>query len=107
MKNDVINNMKKENINLLIDTSEQPLSIYDRDIIIEQYQVSDFNNSIELTKRIFNKKSILINNLCKRTIGDIESFKYLNKTNEDIKYVTENDGFVRNIRCAIKYYGMI
>lgn len=105
--NDVINNMKKENINLLIDTSEQPLSIYDRDIIIEQYQVSDFNNSIELTKRMFNKKSILINNLCKRTIGDIESFKYLNKTNEDIKYVTENDGFVRNIRCAIKYYGMI
>lgn len=105
--NDVINNMKKENINLLIDTSEQPLSIYDRDIIIEQYQVSDFNDSVELTKRMFNKKSILINNLCKRTIGDIESFKYLNKVNEDIKYITENDGFVRNIRSAIKYYGMI
>ena len=105
--NDVINNMKKENINLLIDTSEQPLSIYDRDIIIEQYQVSDFNSSVELAKRMFNKKSILISNLCKRTIGDIESFKYLNKSNEDIKYITENDGFLRNIRCAIKYYGMI
>lgn len=103
----VINDVKKDGIKLLIDTSEVSLSLYDRDIIIEQYIISNFNDSIELTKRMFSKKSVLISRYCKRTIADIESFKYLNNLNDEVKYVTENDGFVRNIRYAIKYYGMI
>ena len=94
-------------INILIDTSEIPINVYDNQIMIEKYNQSDFNSSVEITKMIFSRKNILIDRNCRRTISDIESFKYLNNKNETIKYITENDGFIRNIRIAIKYYGMI
>lgn len=98
---------KDEKINILIDTSEIPINVYDNQIMIEKYNQSDFNSSVEITKMIFSRKNILIDRNCRRTISDIESFKYLNNKNETIKYITENDGFIRNIRIAIKYYGMI
>ena len=36
---------------------------------------------------------------------DIESFKFNKTKDETAKYITEKDGFVSNLRGALRYYG--
>ena len=91
-----------------VDVSNIPLNVIDKRIIQDRYVLTDtFNESTDILNTLFSTKSIKVLKTCKRTISDIESFKWLVNNNEDIKYITENDGFIKNIRVAVRYLGLI
>lgn len=89
----------------LIDTSATPLGNKLDNLILEQIEIKDFHASIVALDSFFVKKEILIHRNCRRTISDIESFKWDIKKDENVTYITEQDGFVRNIRGAMKFLG--
>ena len=91
-----------------VDVSNIPLNIIDKRTIQDRYVLTDtFNESTDILNTLFSTKSVKVLKTCKRTISDIESFKWLVNNNEDIKYITENDGFIKNIRVAVRYLGLI
>lgn len=88
--------------------SEGLNGMYQKNITIERYDIEDFDKSVTQTNLAFSKKLILLDKHCNLTKGDIENFKF-SKTKDDnnIKYLTEKDGFIACIRTALRYYGGI
>ena len=80
--------------------------VYHDKINFDIYNV-DFEESTELLQSLMNRKKIKINKKCYETINDIEKFKYFVDKDNQIKYHNINDGFIKNIRTAIKYFGAI
>lgn len=95
--------------NVFIDCSENHdlVGIYSPKISFEEYTIDDFNKSVVDLNLAFSQKLVLLVNTCKFTKGEIETFKFTKTKNEEAKYVTDKDGFIANIRIAMKYFGGI
>lgn len=95
--------------NVFIDCSENHdlVGIYSPKISFEEYVIDDFNKSVVDLNLAFSQKLVLLVNTCKFTKGEIETFKFAKTKNEEVKYVTDKDGFIANIRVAMKYFGGI
>ena len=95
--------------NVFIDCSENHdlVGIYSPKISFEEYVIDDFNKSVVNLNLAFSQKLVLLVNTCKFTKGEIETFKFAKTKNEEVKYVTDKDGFIANIRVAMKYFGGI
>ena len=95
--------------NVFIDCSENHdlVGIYSPKISFEGYAIDDFNKSVVDLNLAFSQKLVLLVNTCKFTKGEIETFKFTKTKNEEAKYVTDKDGFIANIRVAMKYFGGI
>lgn len=95
--------------NVFIDCSENHdlVGIYSPKISFEEYTIDDFNKSVVDLNLAFSQKLVLLVNTCKFTKGEIETFKFAKTKNEEVKYVTDKDGFIANIRIAMKYFGGI
>ena len=92
--------------NVFIDCSSNSLGgIYTDDVICEVYGVGDFNLSVIQLNLALSNKKVLLDQQCKLTKTDLESFKYDIKDNA--KYRTTKDGFVCCLRIAMQYYGGI
>ena len=105
---DGINRLKEfaEGKKVLIDcSSSDGLYGINEGITIERYEDEDFDKSVNLLNLNFAKNRILILNNCHLVKGDIENFKFSKSKDENVKYVTEKDGFVACLRIALKYYG--
>lgn len=105
---DGINRLKEfaEDKKVLIDcSSSDGLYGINEGITIERYEDEDFDKSVNLLNLNFAKNRILILNNCHLVKGDIENFKFSKSKDENVKYVTEKDGFVACLRIALKYYG--
>ena len=81
--------------------------MYENGIIVEKYQIEDFDKSVAALNLAFSKKLILLDNDCVLTKSDIENFKFSKSKNENVKYTTTKDGFVSCLRMAMQYYGNI
>lgn len=108
---EAITNLKKfaPHKNVFIDCSstEAMKGMYQQNVSIERYVMDDFDMSVTQLNLAFSKNKILIHNDCKRTIADIENFKFSKSKDENVKYATTKDGFVACLRIALKYYGGI
>lgn len=105
---DGINRLKEfaEGKKVLIDcSSSDGLYGINEGVTIERYEDEDFDKSVNLLNLNFAKNRILILNNCHLVKGDIENFKFSKSKDENVKYVTEKDGFVACLRIALKYYG--
>lgn len=92
--------------NVFIDCSAESLGgIYTDDVICERYSPGDFDLSVVQLNLALSNKKVLLDNSCKLTKTDIESFKY--DVGNTGKYRTTRDGFVACLRIAIIYYGGI
>ena len=81
--------------------------MYQQGMIIEKYDVDDFDKSVTNLNLAFSKNQVLVDNSCVLTKSDIESFKFTKQKDDTVKYVTEKDGFVACLRLAMKYFGGI
>ena len=91
---------------MFIDSSVEPIgNIYTDDLIVEKYNIYDFEASVnELNLALANQK-VLLDTHCRLTKGDLENFKYDKKDTR--KFRTDRDGFVACLRTAMTYYGGI
>ena len=87
--------------------TEALTGMYQKSSSVERYTIDDFDKSVAQTNLAFSKKLILLNSKCKQTKIDIESFKFSKSKDDNVKYITEKDGFVACIRMALHYYGGI
>jgi len=78
-----------------------------KEFTVVHYEIQDFDKSVSMANLAFSKNRILIDSSCKRTIADIENFKYHKSKDENVKYATTKDGFVACLRLALQYYGSI
>lgn len=94
---------------LFIDCSstEGLKGMYLNNTTIEKYSIEDFDKSVAELNVAFSKNAILIDNACVLTKADIENFKFTKSKDDNVKYVTQKDGFVACLRTAIHYYGSI
>ena len=69
--------------------------------------IDDFDLSVTNTNLAFSKKKILVCRHCRAVKSDIENFKFAKLKTEEVKYLTDKDGFVACIRSAAKYFGNI
>lgn len=76
-------------------------------ITVERYHIDDFDKSVGELNLAFSKKLILIDKRCFNVKNDIENFKFSKSKDENVKYITEKDGFIACLRIAMKYYGGI
>lgn len=81
--------------------------MYNNNLSIERYEVEDFDKSVAQLNLAFSKKRIMLYNNCVLTKSDIENFKFNKSKNDNVKYITEKDGFCACLRIALKYYGGI
>ncbi len=81
--------------------------IYTKDVIIERYEITDFEKSVTDLSLAFSKKKVKVSTNAQRTKSDIEMFKFSKSKDESMKYASQKDGFVACIRTAMKYYGGI
>lgn len=96
--------------NVFIDCSiDESLSgVFDEDVSIERYTYGiDFEKSVSNLNTGFAKNQVFVDRSCKLTKADIDNFKYDKNHMEELKFRTHNDGFVANIRVAVKFYGNI
>ena len=109
--NDAISALKRwdSDSNLVIDTSatDSLAGMFESDIAIEHYAVEEFDKSVVALNLAFSKKLVLVHKDCVLTKNDIEMFKFSASKDETVKYRTQKDGFVANIRIAMKFYGGI
>lgn len=78
-----------------------------KSISIERYNDIDFDMSVQQLNLAFNEKQFLLDKNCRLCKVDIENFKFNKSKDENVKYITEKDGFVSCMRIAMKYYGGI
>lgn len=93
-----------------IDTSitDSLSGTYTDGIAFEHYGVPDFDVSVANLKLAFSKRRVFVERGCSLTRNDIETFKYGASKDEQIRtFRTVRDGFVGNIRVAMRYYGGI
>lgn len=69
--------------------------------------IEDFDISVTNTNLAFSKKRILVCRHCRAVKSDIENFKFAKLKTEEVKYLTDKDGYVACLRSAIKYFGNI
>ena len=69
--------------------------------------IEDFDISVTNANLAFSKKRILICRHCRAVKSDIENFKFAKLKTEEVKYLTDKDGYVACLRSAIKYFGNI
>lgn len=82
--------------------------IHNKGLYIEKYTIEDFDRSVSQLNLAFTNKRVLLSNNCKECQSEIETFKYNKSTDDnDLKYVTEKDGFIACMRVALHYYGGI
>lgn len=107
---DAIKKLKEfDNSNMFIDCSidGELTGFYSNDVYFERYTIEDFDQSIIDLNLAFSRKVILLFKNCRMTKGDIETFKFAKTKTDESKYLTDKDGFVANIRVAMKYFGGI
>lgn len=107
---DAINVIKnKYNKNVIIDCSNTDAlyGIYNKGVSIEKYKEDDFDKSVSQLSLAFSKNLVLLDKNCKLCKSEIENFKFNKSKNDNVKYVTEKDGFIACLRIALKYYGGI
>ena len=94
---------------MFIDCSATPAlnGTYRKNIIIERYEIEDFDKSVTQLNLAFDKNLVLIDKECKLIKSDIESFKFSKTKDDTVKYATTKDGFVACLRIALKYFGGI
>ncbi len=94
---------------MFIDCSATPAlnGTYTKNIIIERYEIEDFDKSVTQLNLAFDKNLVLIDKECKLIKSDIESFKFSKTKDDTVKYATTKDGFVACLRIALKYFGGI
>ena len=97
------------NKGLFIDCSatEALQGMTQKDVIVERYEIPDFDKSVAELNLALGNKQVLIDKNCVITKSDIENFKFSKSKDETVKYVTIKDGAIANIRTALKYYGGI
>lgn len=76
-------------------------------VVIERYEIDDFDKSVAQLNLAFAKKQVLISQQCCLTKSDIESFKFAKSKDDTMKFATTKDGFVACLRIALRYYGGI
>lgn len=97
------------NKKMFIDCSyaETLTGIYDNNVVIEHYDDNEnFENSVSTLSVALATNKVLIDNNCKLTKIDFESFKYAKNNDNNIKFRTNKDGYVACFRTAKKYYGI-
>lgn len=94
---------------MFIDCSATPAlnGTYTKNIVIERYEIEDFDKSVTQLNLAFDKKLVLIDKECKLIKSDIESFKFSKTKDDTVKYTTTKDGFVACLRIGLKYFGGI
>lgn len=94
--------------NVFIDCSDTDAmyGMTDNSISVEKYTVEDFDKSVAQMNLMFSKKEVLLDKHCKLCKNDIEAFKFAKTKDDNVKYVTDKDGFVACLRVALKYYGI-
>lgn len=94
---------------MFIDCSATPAlnGTYTKNIVIERYEIEDFDKSVTQLNLAFDKNLVLIDKECKLIKSDIESFKFSKTKDDTVKYTTTKDGFVACLRIALKYFGGI
>lgn len=99
----------RPNTKVFIDCSatDSLQGIYTKEVIVERYEITDFDKSVTDTNLAFSKKKIKVSTNCTRTKSDIEMFKFNKSKDETMKYSTQKDGLVGCIRVALTYYGGI
>lgn len=80
--------------------------ITDKATSIEKYSVEDFDKSVAQLNLMFSRKQVLLDKHCKLCKNDIDSFKFAKTKDDNVKYVTDKDGYVSCLRVALKYYGI-
>lgn len=105
-----LRNLKKfaPNQNVFIDCSFIPsfYGTYKKDLLIEPYETTDFESSVNALNMALAKNLVLINSECRAIVADIESFKYDKRRDDAFVFKTQNDGFVACLRTAMQYYSV-
>lgn len=82
--------------------------MYEDNISFDHPVLDDFDKSVAGLNLAFSNKLILLNKKCIHTKNDIEMFKFSsNQKDETVKYRTQKDGFVANLRAAMKINGSL
>lgn len=94
---------------MFIDCSATPAltGTYTKDIVIERYEIEDFDKSVTQLNLALDKSLVLLDKSCKLIKSDIESFKFSKTKDDTVKYATTKDGFVSCLRTALRYFGGI
>lgn len=87
--------------------SDSMRGIHDENVVIERYEIEDFDKSVMKTNLAFSKNQILILSNCVLTKSELANFKFSKSKDEHAKYVTDRDGFIACIRMALHYHGNI
>lgn len=95
--------------NIFIDSSsiDALRGMYSKGYTIERYNIDDFDQSVAQLNLAFSRNLVLINKDCKLIYSDIVNFKFSKSKDENVKYVTNKDGFISCLRAALKYFGGI
>lgn len=87
--------------------SNSLIGMFKKSVVIERYEEEDFDRSVANLNLLLANKRVLLTNNCVSTKADIELFKYSKSKDENnVKYVTEKDGFVACLRIASKYFSV-
>lgn len=78
--------------------------IYMEGLSVVRSTIEDFDKSVVELNLAFANKQVLVCSNCLGTKSDIETFKYAKTKDETMKYRTEHDGYIANIRNAMKYF---
>lgn len=81
--------------------------IYTKEVIVERYEIADFEKSVTDLGLALSKKKIKVSTNAQRTKSDIEMFKFSKSKDESMKYSSQKDGLVACIRTAMIYFGGI
>lgn len=76
-------------------------------ISIQKITIEDFDRSVGQLSLALSKNKVLIYKDCKNVINDLETFKFSKSKDENVKYITEKDGFISCLRCAMKNFGSL
>lgn len=107
---DALNIIKdKYDKNYLIDCSSTDAlyGITNKGITVDKYNEEDFDKSVSQLSLAFSKNLVLLDKECKLCKSEIENFKFNKSKDDNVKYITEKDGFIACLRIALKYYGGI
>lgn len=85
--------------------SEGLQGTYLNNIMIEKYNIDDFDKSVTQLNLAFSRGLVLIDRMCTLTRSELDNFKFAKTKDDTAKYITEKDGFIACLRTAIKYYG--
>lgn len=96
----------KEKVFIDCSLSDAMQGFYTKDVYIERYTIDEFEQSVAQLSLALSKSNVLLSDECVNTKGDIEMFKRAKTKDESSKYSSEKDGFVANIRVAMKYFGI-